>query len=297
MGQHHAHAQPENQQGFKIAFFLNLGFAIVEFAGGLWTNSLAITSDSLHDLGDSLALGSAWYLEGYSQRKNDGRYSYGYRRFSLLGALFSALILVGGAFLVLSQAIPRLRHPEPANAHGMVLLAVGGILANGIAALRVSQGSGLNARMATWHLLEDVLGWGAVLVISVIMLFVELPILDPLLSILITLYVLYNVLGNLRQTMALFLQAVPESVNLPQLEADLLALADVNGLHHTHVWSLDGEHHVLSTHLVLRANATKETTLAVKCQAQELVRELGFEHITLEIDYEDETCSLMTGKA
>ncbi|HEY88657.1 MAG TPA: cation transporter [Thermoflexia bacterium] len=292
MGHHHGHVHQENQQEFKIAFFLNLGFAILEFAGGLWTNSLAITSDALHDLGDSLALGLAWYLEGYSQRENDGRYSYGYRRFSLLGALFSALILVGGAFLVLSQAIPRLLHPEPSNAPGMALFAVGGILANGIAALRVSRGDGLNARMATWHLLEDVLGWAAVLVISVIMLFKELPILDPLLSILITLYVFYNVLGNLRQTMALFLQAVPEDVNLPQLEADLLALADIIGLHHTHIWSLDGEHHVFSTHLVLRADATKATTLAVKCQAKELIQKLDFEHITLEIDYADESCSL-----
>ena len=288
----HHHTDTENQQGFKVAFFLNLGFAILEFAGGLWTNSLAITSDSLHDLGDSLTLGIAWYLESYSKRKNNGRYSYGYRRFSLLGALLSTLVLISGAFLVLARAIPRLLAPEPSNARGMLLFAVGGILANGIAALRVSRGAGMNARMVTWHLLEDVLGWGAVLIISVIMLFKELPILDPLLSILIMLYVLYNVLRNLRQTMELFLQAVPEQINLVQLETELLALEEVIGLHHTHIWSLDGEHHVLSTHLVLKATATKEIAIAVKCRAKEIIQALEFEHITLEIDYEGESCSL-----
>lgn len=282
----------EGESGIRVAFFLNLGFAILELFGGMWVNSMAILSDALHDAGDSLSLGLAWYLERYSHKGRDVRYSYGYRRFSLLGALANAIILITGGLWMLSAAIPRLLHPEPANAPGMALFAVVGIVINGAAALRAKSDKTLNAQVVVWHLLEDVLGWVAVLIVSFVLWFTDLEILDPLLSILITLYILYNVTGNLRKTLSLFLQAVPEDVDVAQIERQLQDIAGVQSSHHTHVWSLDGKHHVLSTHLVIAADAGREEILRIKRTVHAAIATLDCEHTTIEIEYADEECGL-----
>lgn len=290
----HAHEShgPNSVGDIRLAFFMNLGFAILEIAGGLWTNSVAIVSDALHDLGDSLALGLSWYLESHAQRGRDTRFSYGYQRFSLLGALINTIVLIAGGIIVLSEAIPRLFRPQHSNAKGMVLFAVIGIFVNGIAALRLHRGDSFSARVAAWHLFEDVLGWFAVLVVSIVLMFRNIHVLDPVLSILITLYVLANVIGNLRKTLALFLQAVPENVDVNRVLEQLATIDHVRSTHDTHIWSLDGTRHVLTTHLVVDENTTKEEILAIKCRARELMAALNFEHTTLEIEYESEYCEL-----
>jgi cobalt-zinc-cadmium efflux system protein len=275
-----------------MAFLLNLGFAVLELVGGLWTNSLAIVSDALHDGVDSFSLGLSWYLDEYSRRVEDQSYSYGYRRFSLLAALINVVVLIAGSVLILSEAIPRLWDPEPANAQGMVILAVVGVAANGVAALRVRGGRTLNARIVTWHLLEDVLGWLAVLVVSVILLFWDVQILDPLLSVLITLYVLYNVLKHLKRTLALFLQAVPYDLDMSEIEKGLLAIDRVQSVHHMHIWSLDGEHHVLTTHVVVDQDTTRAQVCQIKADIWASVESFDLEHITVEIEYEGERCKM-----
>ena len=291
----HNHNHNHNHQitdDIKLAFFLNFSFAILEIFGGLWTNSLAIVSDAVHDLGDSVSLGLAWYLEKYSNKKSDRAFSYGYRRLSSLAALINTLILFIGSLYVISQAIPRVLNPEPTDAKGMILFAVLGVAVNGLAMLRLIKTSSLNARVVAWHLLEDALGWVAVLIVSVALLFTDIYILDPILSILIAVYILYNAIVNLRQTLLLFLQAVPENIDIQQLETSIVALEKVNSLHHTHVWSLDGEHHVLTTHVVIEDDTTREEVLSIKGTIQHLGEELHLEHITVEIEYLDEYCKM-----
>ena len=290
MAHHHHHH--DTGGNLRAAFFLNLGFTLVEIVGGLWTNSLAILSDAVHDLGDSIALGMAWYLERYSKRGHDNRFSYGYRRFSLLGALINTIVLIVGAVVILTQAVPRLLQPEAANARGMVLLAILGVAVNGAAALRVRSGKSLNEQVVAWHLLEDVLGWTAVLVVSIVLLIVDLPILDPILAILITIFVLVKVVGKLRSTLSLFLQGVPAELDMAALQRQLLAIEGVRSAHHTHVWSLDGEHHVLTTHLVMEEEATRADALRAKNAVTELSGALGMEHTTVEIEYGEEDCSM-----
>lgn len=289
MGHQHSHATSGN---IKVAFFLNLGFTVLEIIGGILTNSIAILSDALHDLGDSIALGMAWYLEGFSRKESTSRYSYGYRRFSLLGALINSLVLIIGSLFILSEAIPRILNPEQANAPGMIAFAVLGILVNGAAVLRLKGDNSMNAKVVAWHLLEDVLGWVAVLIVGIVLLFVDLPVLDPILSILITLYVLYNVIGNLRKTLELFLQAVPSGINVEEIEKKLLAIDNVKSTHHTHLWSLDGDHHVLTTHVVIGKNATKEELINVKLRSKKLFEDHQFEHVTIEMEFEDEDCRM-----
>jgi cobalt-zinc-cadmium efflux system protein len=286
------HTPTGSTNSIKVAFLLNLGITLLEIVGGLWTNSLAILSDAVHDLGDSLSLGLSWYLAKVSDRGNDHKFSYGYRRYSLLGALINTLILIFGGVFVLSQAIPRLLHPEPIHAPGMVLFAVVGILINGAAVLRLRGQKDLNARVAALHLLEDVLGWAAVLVVSIILLFKDIPILDPALSIMITVYVLYNVIANLKKTLSLFLQGVPEGIEIQSVEDHLLALEQVQSLHHTHIWSLDGAHHVLTTHVVVDDGSSREDILQLKKTIKEYAREIHIEHVTVEVEYEEEDCHM-----
>ncbi len=291
MGHTHTHHH-DTTENIKVAFFLNLGFTVVEFVGGYLTNSLAIMSDAVHDLGDSISLGLSWYLDRYSQRGNDRRYSYGYRRFSLLAALLNTLVLITGSLIILSEAVPRILDPQPAHAPGMILLAIGGVLVNGLAALRMRRGRSLNAVLVTWHLLEDVVGWFAVLVVGLILLVAEIHVLDPILSALIALWVLYNVAKSLRQTAALFLQSVPEGLEIDAIEAELLSLEKVSSVHHTHVWSLDGEHHVLTTHIVVEADTTREEAIDVKCAAKALSALAECEHATVEIEFPHESCKM-----
>jgi len=278
--------------GIRLAFLLNLAFTLIEIAGGLWTNSVAILSDAVHDLGDSLSLGLAWFLDHYSQRDRDRRFSYGYRRFSLLGALFTAFVLFAGSFFVLSEALPRLLRPEPANAAGMAGFAIAGILANGAAVLRLRGSRSLNARVVLLHLLEDVLGWLSVLIVAVILLFTDLYLLDPLLSLLITCYVLFNVFRNLRETVQLFLQGVPAGINLDALEKELVEVDGVRSVHHTHVWSLDGEHHVLTAHVVVDESADRVRAVQVKKTIKEHLRKYELSHLTIEIEFGQLDCAM-----
>ena len=293
MSHSHSHTHSHSNTGdIRLAFFLNLGFTLFEIAGGVAINSVAILSDALHDLGDSFSLGLGWYLEGYSEKASDQKYSYGYRRFSLLGAFMNALILVGGSLLILSQTIPRLADPEPFSAPGMIVFALIGVAVNGFAALRLRGSASANAQMIGWHLLEDVLGWAAVLVVGIVSLFVNLPILDPILSVLITLYVLFNVLRNLKNAAELFLQAVPSDINADAVMSRLLAIEGVKSAHHLHIWSLDGEHNVFTTHLVIDENASKEDMIRIKAAGRDAVRDMDVEHITIEVEYENEDCTM-----
>ena len=285
---HHHHTTTGN---IGAAFLLYLGFAIFELIGGLLTNSVAVLSDALHDLGDSLSLGAAWILNRYADRSADGRFSYGYRRFSLLGALLNSIILVGGSLFILSEALQRLQNPESFSEGGLILIAIVGIAINGIAALRLREGGTLNARVLSWHLIEDVLGWAAVLLMGVISLFVDMPILDPLLSIGITLFVLFNAIRNVWATVRLFLQAVPADIDLAQIEKNLCAVEGVRSIHNLRVWSLDGEHHVLSAHLVVDPSADAPTLQRIKAESRAALSDLHLDDSAIQLDFGEGDCA------
>ena len=193
------HNQENAAKNIGVAFWLNAFFVIVEVIGGFFTNSIAILSDALHDFGDCLSLAMAYGLQKKSEKKRDKFYSYGYKRFSLLGTVFLSGVLVVSSAFVLFEAIKRIMMPQEVSAGGMLWLAVAGIVINGVAALRMHRGSSLNERAVFLHIMEDVLGWVAVLIVSVVMLYVNFPILDPLLSVCISIWVLSNVYGNLKR--------------------------------------------------------------------------------------------------
>lgn len=285
----HSHSHGSNNR-IGWAFFLNVTFTIIEFIGGILTNSTAIMADAVHDLGDSLSIGFAWFLSKVSEKGSNSEFTYGYRRLSLFGALINGLVLIIGSVWVLTEAIPKLLQPEMPIVEGMIALAVFGVLVNGFAAYKLSKGKTLNERVLNWHLLEDVLGWVAVLIVSIVLLFVDWPILDPALSIVFTLYILFGVEKNLWSTTRLFLQAAPDKALSESLHQCLSTLDDVRSVHHLHLWSLDGEHHVLTAHLVLRCALTLEQQLHLKRTIADRLREFDLAHTTIEFEFGEEAC-------
>lgn len=288
-----AHDHHHKEENIKAAFLLNLSFTILEIFGGLWTNSMAILSDAVHDLGDSIALGGAWYLENYSKKKPDGKFSFGYARFSLLAALMNSVILVVGSVLILLRAFPRIINPQEVNPQGMLVFAVLGILINGAAVLRMRGGTSLNERVVSWHLLEDVLGWAVILVSSIILMFFDVPVLDPILSVFITLYVLYNVIRNLKEILYILLQGVPRNFSIQEIEQELEEKTEALSVHHTHLWSLEGEKLLLSTHVVVPDSMSHQEIIRLKNTVREILQKKGIGHITVEVDYlseEKEDC-------
>ena len=234
----------------------------------------------------------SWYLSSKAEQAPDQKYTFGYRRLSLLGALINSLVLIGGSIFIISEAVERILHPQHSDALGMVAFAVLGVLVNGYAAWKVSKGKTLNERVVSWHLLEDVLGWVGVLIVAIILLFKNIHYLDPALSLVITLYVLWNVIKRLRETLHLFLQGVPDDIDLEALESRLLMVNHVKSMHHTHLWSLEGEHHVFTTHLCLEQIDTFQEILSVKSAVKEILQEYPFTHYTIETELDSESCKL-----
>lgn len=290
---HHHHHPHESGKNLKVAFFLNLGFAILEIIGGLFVNSVAILSDALHDLGDSFSLGLAWFLNKKSTKEANLKYTYGYERFSLLGALINSVVLIIGSVFIIREAINRLAQPEAVNATGMIVLAVVGIAMNGYAAYRLHGGESLNEKVVRLHLMEDVLGWVAVFIGAIIMKITDIAVIDPILSILITAYILFNVFSRLKETLHIFLQGVPEGVDVVEIRNKLQNINKVASLHHTHVWSLDGQRHVFSTHLKLKEVADFDEIMEVKTKAKEILDNYKFDHYTIETELNEEDCPIL----
>ncbi len=286
--EHHNHST----SNIKVAFWLNFVFTIIEIIGGFYTNSIAILSDALHDFGDTIALGLAWFLDKFSKKKRDKRYSYGYGRFSLLGAFVNGLILMIGSVFILYEAIPRLFNPIQPDANGMMWLAIGGIIFNGVAVFKMKSGKTQNEKIVSWHLMEDVLGWVAVFVGSLIMMFWEVPIVDALLSVGFTLFIFYNVFKNFIGTVRIFLQAKPENINEKKVVNEVLDLPNVITVHDTHLWSIDGEKTIFTLHVVTGSGLTTPEIIALKMSVRSIATQNNISHITVEVEFENEDCTL-----
>ncbi len=286
--QHHHH--DHTTENIKLAFFVNLGFCLIELVGGILTNSVAIISDALHDFGDSVSLGLAWIFQRLSERGPTAKYSYGMKRLSVISSMINSLILAVGSTVIIIESIKRLFQPATVNAKGMLILAMIGIIANGFAFLRLKNGKNVNQKAVSLHMLEDVLGWVAVLVVSIVMLFIDLPILDPLLSIGVAVFVAVNIIGNLKQILNITLQGTPSEIDLQIVEKELRELKGVTDLHDLHLWSLDGENHILTVHLVLAPQKTPVRFSQIRQQARDKLAALSINHTTIEIDCEENNC-------
>lgn len=287
----HGHVSAASASALRTAFLINLAFTLVEVAGGLWTHSIAVLTDALHDAGDCLVLGTAWWLQRVAMKGRDAQYSYGYGRYSMLGGWLTSVVLIVGAILVLTVSVPELAAPRMPHSLGMIGFAVFGLAMNGLAAWKLHGGQTLNERGAYLHLLEDVLGWAAVLVGGIVIHFTGWAIVDPLLSIGISLYILFNAIGTLRRGTGILMQEIPPGIDMQQVRSRLMAIPHVKDLHDQHTWTLDGSLIIHTVHIVVDDIGRTEA-LAIKSQARAELKTLGIHHATIELEWADEECGL-----
>lgn len=294
---HHHHEHHDTSEGrLLVVFALNACFTVVEFVGGYLTQSTAIMADAVHDLGDTLAIASALILNRLGNKQGDANFTYGYRRLSLFGALFNALILVVGCVWILSEALQRFDQPILPHAQGMMWLALLGVVVNGFAALRLRAGKTMNERVLNWHLLEDMLGWLVVLVAAIALHFVQWTWLDPALSVAFSLFILVNVLRSLKETLRLFAQATPDKDLSRKVKQALCGIEQVQSLHHFHMWSLDGDKHVVSAHIKL-VTSDAHVYNSVKREISTLLQPFDLYHTTFELELADEPCRMHSKEA
>jgi cobalt-zinc-cadmium efflux system protein len=292
-GHHHDHSHhAEDISAFRWAFVINLVFAIIELVGGVWTNSVAVLSDAIHDFGDAIAVGLAFFLEKKSHGASDLKYSYGYRRWSAMSAVITSIVLLIGSCLIIAESIPRLLNPQTPKVEGMIGLALIGIAANGFAFWKLSKGQSLSKRALSLHFIEDILGWVIVLIGAIVMLFFPIPILDSVLGLMLSVWVGWNAFKGLRITLRVFLQGTPEESSVEQIEKEILSLPEIQGIHHIHYWTLDGEKHIFTSHLALKNNLTLSETIQLKERIKNLLRQkFNIFEATLELEWEKDFCS------
>ena len=275
----------KTEKNIFFAFILNLAFSVFEFIGGVFTGSVAIISDALHDIGDATSIGVAFFLEKKSKKQPDKKYTYGYARYSVIGSGLTTLILLLGSAMIIYNAVLRIISPTEINYNGMIIFAIVGVCVNLGAALLTRDGDSLNQKAVNLHMLEDVLGWIVVLVGAIVMRFTDFYIIDPLMSIGVAIFILINALKNLKEILDLFLEKTPRDISIDEIAEHICEVEGVLSVHHIHVWSMDGHNNYATMHVVVKGD-----THTIKHNIRGELKEHGIGHATLEIETEGEHC-------
>ena len=276
----HNHKTEEN---ILIAFILNISFSIFEIIGGIITGSIAIISDAIHDAGDAISIGISYFLERKSNKKSDKNYTFGYRRYSIIGALISTSILLIGTFIVIYNAIGRLFNPVDINYNGMIIIAIVGVIINFLAAYCTREGDSLNQHAVNLHMLEDVLGWVVVLIGSIVIKITNFVYLDSIMSIGISIYLIIESIKNLKKIMNILLIKIPEGITVEEVKETVLKIKEVKDVHHVHIWTIDGEKNYATIHVVADKN--------IKEEIREKLKEIGIHNVTIELETSKEKCN------
>ncbi|MGX4713990.1 cation diffusion facilitator family transporter [Streptococcus cristatus] len=271
----------KSSRNMTIAFLLNFSFAIIEFIFGLLFHSSAVLADAIHDTGDALAIGLSTLFEKISTKKEDREYTLGYKRYSLLGALLTSVILLIGSTLIIVENVPKLFAPERVNYDGMLILGIVAIIVNTAASRVVSHGHSHNEFILSLHFLEDILGWLAVILVSLILRFTDWYFLDPLLSLVIAGFILSKALPKFWETIQIFLDHVPSDVDLTQLYQEIAVLENVRAITQLNVWTTDGLEKYAMLHICLEnPNLLAETQAVLR---QQLLA-YGIAKVTIQTD-------------
>ena len=275
----------KTQRNILIAFIINLSFAIFEFIGGALTGSVAIASDAVHDLGDAVSIGLSYFMERKSKKQPDSIYTFGYARYSVLGGFITTFILLFGSGAVIYNAVLRIFNPVEVDYSGMMALAVIGVAVNYVAAWFTREEGSINQTAVNLHMIEDVLGWIVVLIGAVIMHFTDIAVIDPIMSICVALFIFINALKNLKSVTELFLEKLPDGINIDEIKEHLLEIDGVEDVHHIHIWSMDGRNNYATMHVVADGDSHE-----IKEKIREELKEHGICHVTLELEGINEHC-------
>jgi len=277
----------KTEKNILIAFLLNMSFSIFELIGGIFTNSVAIISDAVHDFGDSISIGLSYFLEKKSKKKPDNNYTFGYTRYSILGAFITNTILTIGSVLVVINAIKRIINPVEINYDGMIIFAIFGVIVNFLAAYFTKEGDSLNQKAVNLHMLEDVLGWIVVLIGAILIKFTQINIIDALMSIGVAIFILIHATKSFKSIVDLFLEKTPNGIEIEELKEHLQEIKNVKDVHHIHVWSIDGFNNYATMHIVTDLKDTKY----LKSDIKEELREHGISHTTIEFEETGYECN------
>jgi len=275
----------KTEKNILIAFLLNLAFSVFELFGGIFTGSVAIMSDALHDVGDALSIGISFFLEKKSKKLPDEIYTYGYVRYSVIGSVITTLILMFGSAVVIYNAVVRIFDPVEINYDGMIIFAIVGVSINLIAAFFTRDGDSLNQKAVNLHMLEDVLGWAIVLIGAFVMRFTDLVLLDPVMSVCLAVFIFINAVRNLKEALDLFLEKIPHGIDISEIKEHIMEIDGVIDVHHIHIWSMDGHSNFATMHVVTNTDGH-----AVKEKIRGELSEHGIGHTTLELEKEGEEC-------
>jgi len=276
----------KTEKNILIAFLLNLAFSLFELFGGFFTNSVAIISDAIHDFGDAMSIGVSYFLEKKSKKKPDNKYTYGYTRYSILGAFITNTILITSSVLVIVNAIERSINPIEINYNGMLIFAVFGTIINFLAAYFTKDGDSLNQKSVNLHMLEDVLGWIVVLIGAILIKFTRINIIDSILSIGVAIFISVHALKSFKKILDLFLEKTPNDINLEELKEHILQIEDIIDVHHIHIWSMDGINNYATMHLVTKIDNVEK----LKQDVRNELKEHKINHVTIELEDETHNC-------
>lgn len=290
----HHHVPKSFGKAFAIGISLNLIYVIAEAAWGFWGNSLALLADAGHNLSDILALACAWVAAILSQKRPTDNFTYGYRRTSILASLTNAVILLIVTGGIIWEAIERLLHPAPVAGWTVIIVAAIGVIVNGLTAMMFVSGhkEDLNIKGAFLHMAYDALLSLAVVITGIIILFTDFNILDPIISLVVSVVIIMGTWSLLKDSVTLAVDGVPTNINRKEVESYLRALPSILDLHDLHIWAMSTTETALTVHLVSNVDHRLDDFLTVTAQQLKDKFKIGHTTIQIELQHEAESCLL-----
>ena len=288
---HHQHNHRHTVEGKKllITVFLNLAITLAEFIGGIFSNSLALISDAFHNLSDTVAILITYITERISKKASDEKHTFGYKRIQILAALFNAVTLIAISVFLIFEAWERFNNPQPIKSVLMMTVAIIGLLANllSVLLLKSHQKENINIKSAYLHLIGDTLSSVAVIIGGILIYFYEMYWIDPLITVLISIYIIKETYVILYDTYKILMQQTPSDIELEDIIASVSSLKEVSGIHHIHIWNLTDREVHFEGHIDLCEDLKVSDSQIVVDKIQRILKKkFEIDHITLQLEYD-----------
>jgi cobalt-zinc-cadmium efflux system protein len=288
MGHRHQKTDKSGNRSLLLVTLLNVFITLAEIIGGIMANSLALLSDALHNLSDTIAILLAYTARKVSQRKSNEKKTFGYKRIEILAAFFNALILIGISVFLVYEAIIRFYDPQPIKGLLMIVVATAGLIFNLLAVLLLKKhtDSSLNIRSAYLHLLGDTLSSFAVIIGGILIYFFEIYWVDPLITILISIYIIKETWDVFRESANILMQATPPGIEVQSIIDDLKNIDGIANIHHIHIWGLSEQEFHFECHADLQQDLSVSETSLLKEQMAEVLRgKYRIGHLTVQFEF------------
>jgi cobalt-zinc-cadmium efflux system protein len=272
-----------------LVAILNLIISIIQVVGGLLSNSLSLLSDSFHNLGDTASLFISFLAAKLSRNSPDFSKTYGYRRIEILAALLNGVVLIAICLFLFFEAFKRFREPQSVITGIMLPVAIGGFIINFVSMLTLQKGKekNINMRAAYLHLLSDSLSSIAVIAGSIVMFIAGIWWIDPLVSVLVGIFIIYHSWGIVRETVNILMQSTPAEIDIEDLKKSIEEIDEIENIHHVHIWKLDDSLIHFEAHISLHRNLSMDKVMLCKARVEKMLRtSFGISHTTLQFEYE-----------